>query len=67
MDPSHFLRTKAPWADVRDIGEVHAVCLEKEAAGGERIIVTAGTYTWFEFGTWLLASMPTYLTSFAFS
>lgn len=31
------------WADVRDVAEAHVLALEKEAAGGERIIVSAGT------------------------
>lgn len=30
------------WADVRDIAEGHVRVLEKEAAGGERIIISAG-------------------------
>lgn len=31
------------WVDVRDIAEAHVRSLEKEAAGGERIIVSVGT------------------------
>jgi nucleoside-diphosphate-sugar epimerase len=31
------------WIDVRDLAEAHVISLEKEAAGGERIIVSAGT------------------------
>jgi nucleoside-diphosphate-sugar epimerase len=30
------------WADVRDIAEGHVRALEKEAAGGERIVISAG-------------------------
>jgi len=31
------------WIDVRDLANAHVLSLEKEAAGGERIIVSAGT------------------------
>ena len=31
------------WVDVRDVALGHVLALEKEAAGGERIINTAGT------------------------
>jgi len=37
--------TGACWVDVRDLAEAHALALEKEAAGGERIIVSAGKST----------------------
>ncbi|KAF8553162.1 hypothetical protein OG21DRAFT_1510555 [Imleria badia] len=30
------------WTNVRDVAEAHALALEKETAGGERIIVSAG-------------------------
>lgn len=30
------------WVDVRDVAEAHALALEKEAAGGERIIISKG-------------------------
>jgi nucleoside-diphosphate-sugar epimerase len=30
------------WVDVRDLAEAHAMALEQEQAGGERIIVSAG-------------------------
>ena len=32
--------------DVRDMAEAHVLALEKEKAGGERILVNSGTYTW---------------------
>ncbi|KAG6856805.1 hypothetical protein H0H87_000502 [Tephrocybe sp. NHM501043] len=32
--------------DVRDLAEAHALALEKDAAGGERIIVSAGSFVW---------------------
>jgi len=34
------------WVDVRDIALAHVLALQKEAAGGERIIVTAGHFAW---------------------
>ncbi|KAJ7600746.1 hypothetical protein C8J56DRAFT_16655 [Mycena floridula] len=34
------------WVDVRDLAEAHSLVLEKEAAGGERIIVAAGPVSW---------------------
>ncbi|CAK5277838.1 unnamed protein product [Mycena citricolor] len=37
----------APYVDVRDIARAHVLALEREAAGGERIIVCADkNYTW---------------------
>lgn len=30
------------WVDVRDLAEAHTLALEKEAAGGQRIIVSCG-------------------------
>ncbi|KAG5641705.1 hypothetical protein DXG03_004409 [Asterophora parasitica] len=32
------------YIDVRDVAESHVLALEKEAAGGERIIISAGTF-----------------------
>ncbi|EJT96899.1 D-lactaldehyde dehydrogenase [Dacryopinax primogenitus] len=34
------------WVDVRDVALAHALALQKEEAGGERIIVSAGQLTW---------------------
>ncbi|KAG6864719.1 hypothetical protein C0991_007672 [Blastosporella zonata] len=34
------------YIDVRDVAEAHTLALEKEAAGGERIIVSAGSFVW---------------------
>ena len=31
------------WVDVRDLADAHVLSLEKEAAGGERIIISGGT------------------------
>jgi nucleoside-diphosphate-sugar epimerase len=34
------------WVDVRDIALAHVRALQKQAAGGERIIVAAGAFKW---------------------
>lgn len=33
------------WIDVRDYAEIQALALEKEDAGGERIIISAGEFS----------------------
>ena len=38
-------KTGTSWIDVRDVAEAHALALEKEAAGSERIIISAGEST----------------------
>ncbi|KAF8877684.1 D-lactaldehyde dehydrogenase [Infundibulicybe gibba] len=41
------LATEAiPWVDVRDLAEGHVRALEREGAGGERIIISGGVNTW---------------------
>ncbi|KAG1731354.1 uncharacterized protein EDB91DRAFT_1154692 [Suillus paluster] len=37
------------WTDVRDLAGAHVLSLEKEAAGGERIIISAGNWKWQDF------------------
>ncbi|KAF8996909.1 hypothetical protein BDQ17DRAFT_1429417 [Cyathus striatus] len=39
-----FLTSTTPWGDIRDIANAHITILEKEAASGERIIVSAGMF-----------------------
>lgn len=34
------------WVDVRDLALAHVRTLERHAAGGERIIVCAGSFVW---------------------
>jgi len=41
------------WVDVRDLGLAHSLALEKEAAGGQRIIVSSGPHIWQE---WILSA-----------
>ncbi|KAJ7439754.1 NAD(P)-binding protein [Mycena latifolia] len=40
------LRSGAFWLDVRDLGRAHVLALLEAAAGGERIIVSAGPFFW---------------------
>ncbi|KAG6888784.1 hypothetical protein C0992_007514 [Termitomyces sp. T32_za158] len=44
--PEDFLKTGLAFIDVRDVAEAHTLALEKEAAGGERIIISAGPFIW---------------------
>ncbi|EFI28545.1 D-lactaldehyde dehydrogenase [Coprinopsis cinerea okayama7 len=37
------------WVDVRDLADAHILALEKEAAGGERIIISQGPFVWQEW------------------
>jgi hypothetical protein len=49
----------AAWIDVRDLGLAHQLALEKEEAGGERLIVSAGTFKWQDFGmSWFSYFFP---------
>ncbi|KAH6903379.1 D-lactaldehyde dehydrogenase [Coprinopsis sp. MPI-PUGE-AT-0042] len=43
------LAASRSWVDVRDLADGHVLALEKEAAGGERIIVVAGPFVWQEW------------------
>lgn len=45
------------WIDVRDLALAHALALTKAPAGGERIIVSAGPYTWQD---WINAARKVY-------
>ncbi|KAG6861785.1 hypothetical protein C0995_012289 [Termitomyces sp. Mi166 len=44
--PEDFLKMGLAFIDVRDVADAHVLALEKEAAGGERIIISAGPYIW---------------------
>lgn len=37
------------WVDVRDVAEAHRLALEKQEAGGERIIISGGLFKWQDF------------------
>ena len=55
-----FLKSQgSTYIDVRDVAEAHTLALEKEAAGGERIIISAGSYVWQD---WRKGSIPTRTT-----
>lgn len=41
------------WIDVRDLANAHVLAAEKEAAGGERMIVASGCYWWQDFGAFI--------------
>lgn len=37
-----LVKQGSSWVDVRDLAEAHVKVLEKEEAGGERIIISSG-------------------------
>lgn len=41
------------WIDVRDVAVAHVLATEKEAAGGERMIIAGGCYWWQDFGAFI--------------
>ncbi|KAJ7162469.1 hypothetical protein C8R46DRAFT_348925 [Mycena filopes] len=49
VSPPATLQTGSSWVDVRDLGRAHTLALLKDAAGGERILVSAGPYVWQDF------------------
>jgi len=53
VDVASLIQGGSSWIDVRDLGLAHALALEKEAAGGERIIVSAGPFLW---QNWVLSA-----------
>lgn len=40
--PEELISLGQAWVDVRDLSEAHAVALEKQEAGGQRILVATG-------------------------
>ncbi|KAJ6512289.1 NAD-P-binding protein [Mycena vulgaris] len=59
--PAEVRNSGSCWVDVRDLGRAHVLALLKPAAGGERIIVSAGPFVWQD---WLDAApdSPKYQT-----
>ncbi|KAJ7490833.1 D-lactaldehyde dehydrogenase [Mycena latifolia] len=53
--PAGALAPGGCWVDVRDLALAHVRALQKEEAGGERIIIAAGAFTWQD---WLDAAPP---------
>ena len=51
---SHDSRSSS-WVDVRDVGLAHLLALQKQEAGGERIIISSGAWTWQDWGTHICA------------
>ncbi|KAI9058007.1 NAD-P-binding protein [Trametes sanguinea] len=39
------------WVDIRDLGQALVLGVTKPEAGGQRFVVSAGTFTWEDFGT----------------
>ncbi|CAA7269668.1 unnamed protein product [Cyclocybe aegerita] len=58
-----MLSQSASWVDVRDTAFVHVLALKKEAAGGERILLTSGVHVWQEWSKFHIASLPQKLTN----
>ncbi|KAH6883769.1 D-lactaldehyde dehydrogenase [Coprinopsis sp. MPI-PUGE-AT-0042] len=44
-----MLASPSLWVDVRDLAEAQVLALEKEKAGGERILAVAGAFVWQDF------------------
>ena len=49
--PEMALNGSQSWIDVRDVALAHVLALQKEEAGGERIIVSSGKWVWQDWGT----------------
>ncbi|KAI0056654.1 D-lactaldehyde dehydrogenase [Artomyces pyxidatus] len=47
-DAESLANTGTSWVDVRDVARAHVLAGEKDDAGGERIIVSAGPFYWQE-------------------
>ncbi|CAL1709339.1 unnamed protein product [Somion occarium] len=45
-DPQAVATFASAWVDVRDLAEAHVLAIKKEVAGGNRIIVSAGSFKW---------------------
>ena len=41
---------RSEWIDVRDVALAHVLALQKEEAGGERIIISSGKWVWQDWG-----------------
>lgn len=54
------LKSSYSYIDVRDVATAHVVALNKEEAGGERIITSNGMYT----SLWLISEMTRLIHEF---
>ncbi|KAF8956235.1 D-lactaldehyde dehydrogenase [Flammula alnicola] len=61
--PDAVLKSTHGYVHVKDIAAAHVIALEKEAAGGERIIVASGTTTWQDLRNLIYTLKPEYYTS----
>ncbi|KAF8959881.1 D-lactaldehyde dehydrogenase [Flammula alnicola] len=61
--PDAVLKSTHGYVHVKDIAAAHVIALEREAAGGERIIVASGTTTWQDLRNLIYSLKPEYYTS----
>ena len=50
-----FRHCSGEWVDVRDIALAHVLAIEKEAAGGKRVIISAGPFKFQDCGQLLVS------------
>ncbi|PPQ93152.1 hypothetical protein CVT25_010776 [Psilocybe cyanescens] len=58
-----FLKTTYNYVDVRDVAAAHVEAIKKEAAGGERIIISADSSTWQDTRNMMFSLRPDLYTS----
>ena len=44
---------RASWVDVRDVSKAHVLAIQKEEAGGQRILVNTGNWKWQDWSTYI--------------
>ena len=50
MDTAALANSGIAWVDVRDLSRAHVLAAQTAKAGGNRIIVSAGTFFWQDLG-----------------
>ena len=50
MDTAALAQSGIAWVDVRDLSRAHVLAAQTAKAGGNRIIVSAGTFFWQDLG-----------------
>lgn len=50
---ARVLFPRQSWVDVREVAVGHVRALQREEAGGERIITSSGPWNWQDFGVYL--------------
>lgn len=48
---------RSGWVDVRDTALAHVLAIQKEAAGGQRILVNSGKWVWQDWGTFFIITV----------